>query len=208
VSRTGRRPIPRGADDLLDVAVAPHRAEDAARLGLEQTRPGPARYGSAPVAAAGRRRTKGSSPEAPTRSATSPISRTWAGSRQMRLKQTWCGRSSRGFAPGHPRQRGERHPGGRSRSPHRVQLDSREPAGGREHPLWQRAADNHRDDIYGNDPTSNCGILNGTTSPIDARETFWGGPTGPGADPADLVCERVTSASTLIDPVAHRARAD
>ena len=34
----------------------------------------------------------------------------------------------------------------------------------------------------------NCGIFNNTFTVLDARENFWGLPTGPGADPADLAC--------------------
>ena len=53
--------------------------------------------------------------------------------------------------------------------------------------------DIHRSNIYGNvggnsSTEPNCGISNQSGRPIDARNNFWGLPSGPGPDPADEAC--------------------
>jgi parallel beta-helix repeat protein len=50
--------------------------------------------------------------------------------------------------------------------------------------------------IFGNDTTSNCGIRNASGSSMTATHNFWGAATGPGADPADDVCNGAGSATT------------
>jgi parallel beta-helix repeat protein len=59
--------------------------------------------------------------------------------------------------------------------------------------------------IYGNglSESLNCGLLNATRTTVVARNNFWGLPSGPGADPADAVCNVETSV-TVVQPVAGR----
>ena len=45
--------------------------------------------------------------------------------------------------------------------------------------------------IYGNDPTTNCGIYLGTSGTLAADQNYWGKAGGPGADPADAACAAV-----------------
>jgi parallel beta-helix repeat protein len=57
-------------------------------------------------------------------------------------------------------------------------------------------------DLYGNnDGTStlgftNCGLLNDTGAAVTATNNFWGAATGPGANPADDVCNTFGSTTT------------
>jgi hypothetical protein len=81
------------------------------------------------------------------------------------------------------------------------------------------AAPNHQihyNDIYGNgtgqvfyiyhdsNAPLNCGVLNESTGFVDARDNFWGLPSGPGPDPADLggpgTCDK--SGTTAVIPYA------
>ncbi|MBI3660881.1 right-handed parallel beta-helix repeat-containing protein [Candidatus Acetothermia bacterium] len=50
---------------------------------------------------------------------------------------------------------------------------------------------------------TNCGLLNRTGTTIDARNNFWGTAGGPGADPADNVCNEGAS-STTVDSFATK----
>jgi len=46
----------------------------------------------------------------------------------------------------------------------------------------------HQNDIYGNDSAStpaNCGVINTSAFPVDAKNNYWGSAAGPGVDPAD-----------------------
>jgi len=59
--------------------------------------------------------------------------------------------------------------------------------------------------IYGNDPTGIwCGLLNGSGNAIVAENNFWGAATGPGADPADDVCNTGAGSSTTTAPLAPK----
>ena len=62
----------------------------------------------------------------------------------------------------------------------------------------------HRSNIFGNgDQTgSNCGVLNQSGQPITATDNFWGAASGPGADPADAVCD--INGTTDFVPFAER----
>jgi hypothetical protein len=56
-----------------------------------------------------------------------------------------------------------------------------------------------QNNIYGNDPLTNCGLeISGST--INAVNNFFGAATGPGSDPADNVC--VSSGSVVFTPFA------
>ena len=56
-----------------------------------------------------------------------------------------------------------------------------------------------QNNIYGNDPLTNCGLeVSGST--INAVNNFFGAATGPGSDPADNVC--VASGSVVFTPFA------
>ena len=48
---------------------------------------------------------------------------------------------------------------------------------------------------------ANCGTLTSDGVALQATQNFWGAPTGPGADPADLACNGI-GATTTLDPVA------
>jgi len=48
---------------------------------------------------------------------------------------------------------------------------------------------------------SNCGLTNNTGGAVTAAGNFWGAATGPGADPADQVCNSFSS-TTITSPVA------
>ena len=48
---------------------------------------------------------------------------------------------------------------------------------------------------------ANCGVQNNTGGTVIATGNFWGAPTGPGADPADQVCNAVGS-TTVTSPFA------
>lgn len=60
--------------------------------------------------------------------------------------------------------------------------------------------------FYGNLPqpqVGSCGIFNNTFTVIEAQNNFWGLPTGPGPDPADLACgNQINFAPWLNEPVA------
>lgn len=49
-----------------------------------------------------------------------------------------------------------------------------------------------------------CGIWNFSPFAIDARESFWGAPTGPGASPADQECNDSIVGSVLVAPFASK----
>ncbi len=57
-----------------------------------------------------------------------------------------------------------------------------------------------RNNIYGN---SGCGLINASERSITANNNFWGAATGPGADPADNVCDFVNS-KTVFMPFGTR----
>jgi hypothetical protein len=57
----------------------------------------------------------------------------------------------------------------------------------------------HRNDIVGNDGERNCGVRTKSGAFTDARNTWWGGGTGPGPDPADNVCG---GGETVFEPFA------
>lgn len=67
--------------------------------------------------------------------------------------------------------------------------------------------------IYGNgtssirfadEPRSNCGLYNASGTQLLATRNFWGSSAGPGADPADEICEARNGSSTVVEPVAVR----
>ncbi len=58
--------------------------------------------------------------------------------------------------------------------------------------------------IMGNDAGRNCGILNISENAIDAPKNYFG-PAGPGANPADEICDESPGSVTLVAPVAPRA---
>ena len=60
-----------------------------------------------------------------------------------------------------------------------------------------------RNNIHGNDVTTNCGLVNATGGTLDAHGNFWGAASGPGDDPADEACDE-TSSHTTTSPVAAR----
>jgi hypothetical protein len=75
--------------------------------------------------------------------------------------------------------------------------------------------DIHRSNIYGNaggaSPSieTNCGISNLSGRQIDARNNFWGLPSGPGANPADNAgpgtgCDAEAGSETLLVPFASK----
>jgi parallel beta-helix repeat protein len=59
-----------------------------------------------------------------------------------------------------------------------------------------------RGNLSGNDLVANCGLRNESGGAIDARNTFWGAATGPGADPADDVCN--VGSTTTVAPFATK----
>jgi hypothetical protein len=75
-----------------------------------------------------------------------------------------------------------------------------EPAGG--------SATITHNNIYGNNDVpviglTNCGLWNASAGVITATNNFWGAASGPGADPADEVCNDSAS-STIVEPFAVR----
>jgi parallel beta-helix repeat protein len=66
----------------------------------------------------------------------------------------------------------------------------------------------NNNNIFGNgvdgSSPANCGIYNQSGTTIDATNNFWGVASGPGAEPADLVCDQLGS-STTVNPVATQA---
>jgi len=64
-----------------------------------------------------------------------------------------------------------------------------------------------RNNIYGNDPVDNCGLNNqigGNPIPIVATNNFWGAASGPGADPADQICNSGAGSVITSAPVASK----
>ena len=57
--------------------------------------------------------------------------------------------------------------------------------------------------VYGN--TSNCGVSNASLSTLTVDGVYWGDPLGPGADPADGLCDN-TAAITVTDPATKAAK--
>jgi hypothetical protein len=68
-----------------------------------------------------------------------------------------------------------------------------------------------RNNIYGNGTSEgtftgeppNCGVYQGNRTRLNAPNNFWGAATGPGADPADAVCN-LPNSTTVVAPVAVR----
>ena len=65
------------------------------------------------------------------------------------------------------------------------------------------ASEISRNNIFGNDPSGNCGVLNGTDLAVQATRNFWGEASGPGAQPADDVCN-LGASTTSVGPVAKK----
>jgi len=62
-----------------------------------------------------------------------------------------------------------------------------------------------QNNIFGNDPVSNCGLWNlSWPSTISATKNFWGAASGPGAAPADDVCNTGAGSSTTTAPPATK----
>jgi len=65
-----------------------------------------------------------------------------------------------------------------------------------------------RNNIFGNPgDDSGCGFINQSGERVDARNNFWGAPTGPGEDPADEAgpdsgCDRGDGSETVVTPFA------
>jgi hypothetical protein len=49
----------------------------------------------------------------------------------------------------------------------------------------------------------NCGIANVSNAPVSAANSYWGAPTGPGADPADVACGSDPVVTTPFARAAH-----
>ncbi len=56
--------------------------------------------------------------------------------------------------------------------------------------------------LYGN--SSNCGLVNSSSSGVAADGVYWGAPSGPGLDPADDLCGN-TAAIVVSDPASKAA---
>lgn len=67
------------------------------------------------------------------------------------------------------------------------------------------AAEISGNNIFGNDPEDNCGLLNQSDAAVPAPANFWGAATGPGANPADLACNEGAS-TTNVEPPASKER--
>ena len=65
------------------------------------------------------------------------------------------------------------------------------------------ASEISRNNIFGNDPSGNCGVLNQTDLAVQATKNFWGEASGPGAQPADDVCN-LGASTTSVGPVAKK----
>lgn len=69
-----------------------------------------------------------------------------------------------------------------------------------------------RNNIYGNGTSTvsvsgeppNCGVFNASGTRLDALNTFWGSPAGPGSDPADMVCNAPGGSTIVFVPFATR----
>ena len=65
-----------------------------------------------------------------------------------------------------------------------------------------------RNNIYGNNSAPsggplNCGLVNNAAGSVNATDNFWGAPGGPGADPADDVCNvGIGGSTTVFQPFA------
>ncbi|MBI3783776.1 MAG: right-handed parallel beta-helix repeat-containing protein [Deltaproteobacteria bacterium] len=57
-----------------------------------------------------------------------------------------------------------------------------------------------KNSIVNNDVTTNCGLSNQSGTAVLATNNFWGASTGPGADPADKVCDSGAGSSTTSTP--------
>jgi hypothetical protein len=57
--------------------------------------------------------------------------------------------------------------------------------------------------LAGNGGAENCGLRNQTGDPASAKRIYWGASSGPGADPADAVCDEAGS-QTSVGPFARR----
>ena len=57
-----------------------------------------------------------------------------------------------------------------------------------------------RNNIYGNDVSANCGLLNSTNGTVDAHGNFWGAASAPGDDPANEACDEGSS-HTITSPI-------
>ena len=66
---------------------------------------------------------------------------------------------------------------------------------------WGGTGTLSKNNLYGN---VNCGMNNQSGSAIDARNNFWGAATGPGADPADNVCNFGAGSSTTTAPFSTK----
>jgi hypothetical protein len=69
--------------------------------------------------------------------------------------------------------------------------------------------DIHRSNLYGNvgggsSSEPNCAITNQSAARIDARNNFWGLPSGPGPDPADEACNASAEGEILVEPFATK----
>jgi len=61
--------------------------------------------------------------------------------------------------------------------------------------------------MFANDSAGeNCGLLNSEIAGLNARDNYWGSPTGPGPAPANYVCN-TNSASTITAPYAVKPSA-
>ena len=49
-----------------------------------------------------------------------------------------------------------------------------------------------------------CGVSNHAVPALDATNNYWGAATGPGADPADEVCDPVGDGTTIVAPFATK----
>ena len=61
--------------------------------------------------------------------------------------------------------------------------------------------------IDNNDPVNNCGLDNGSGGLLSAAKNFWGAGTGPGANPADAICNDNGSTTGFIPFLTHPAPA-
>lgn len=57
--------------------------------------------------------------------------------------------------------------------------------------------------IFGNDPSGNCGVFNDSDAQVAAPGNFWGATDGPGSAPADNVCDEPAS-TTVVDSVSSK----
>lgn len=63
-----------------------------------------------------------------------------------------------------------------------------------------------KNNVFGNDGSGNCGLLNQGVVGLTATANYWGAASGPGADPADDVCNNLGfGATTTTTPFAASA---